>query len=96
MYKAKWLSKNREIACKVITVPSDKRHLEESFKKEVTANAELSGTFFLKTYGYTVQERSSNIRQCMLVMEFMSRGSLSNVLKQKHMAHTIVLQRTMD
>jgi serine/threonine protein kinase len=93
VYKAKWLSKNRQVACKVINVPPGTEHLEKSFRKELAAYAELSGPNILKTYGYNVQELSKGIRKCTLVMEFMHRGSLSDVLKQ---AEKISLRRKVE
>lgn len=83
VYKAQWLSKNRQVACKVISVPPDHQHREKSFQKELAAYAELSGPYILKTFGFNTQELSTGIRKCMLVMEFMPRGSLSSVLRQK-------------
>ena len=93
VYKAKWLSKNRQVACKVISVQPDHEHLEKSFRKELAAYAELSGPYILKTYGYNIQELSNGIRKCMLIMEFMPRGSLSNVLRQKE---KIPLRRKLE
>ncbi len=93
VYKAKWLSKDRHVACKVIIVTPEHAHLEKSFRKELDAYAELSGPYILKTYGYNIQELSNGIRKCMLVMEFMHRGSLSSVIKQKE---KISLRRKLE
>ncbi len=93
VYKAKWLSKNRQVACKIINVRPENEHLEKSFRKELAAYAELSSPYILKIYGYNVQELSNGIRQCMLVMEFMPRGSLSSVLRQKE---KIPLRRKLE
>jgi serine/threonine protein kinase len=68
-------------------------HLEKSFRKELAAYAELSGPYILKTYGYNIQQLSNGIRKCMLVMEFMPRGSLTNVLRQKE---KITLRRKLQ
>jgi len=93
VYKAKWLSKNRQVACKVISVTPEQQHLEKSFRKELAAYAELSGPYILKTYGYNIQQLPNDVRKCMLVMEFMPRGSLSRVLRQKE---KIPLRRKLE
>jgi serine/threonine protein kinase len=68
----------------VLTIPPDKQHLEKSFLRELTAYNELSGAYILKLYGFAIQEdETTGIRKCLLVMEFMSRGSLANVIKQE-------------
>ena len=82
MYKGRWLSKNRLVACKVISVPPDKKHLEKSFRKELAAYMELSGPYILRTFGYNIENLPSGIQKCTLIMEYMHRGSLSRVLKQ--------------
>jgi serine/threonine protein kinase len=83
VYKAKWLSKNRLIACKVINARPEHIHHEKSFRKELAAYAELSGPYILKTYGYNIEQLDDDTRKCTLVMEYMPRGSLTNVLRQK-------------
>jgi serine/threonine protein kinase len=95
VHKAQWLSKNRLVACKVITVPrtNDAEVLEKSFMKEVAAYAELSGAYILKTYGFTASKHGQNKRY-MIVMEYMSRGSLSNVIKEG--GDKISLRRKLD
>lgn len=59
------------------------KHHETSFRKELAAYAELSGPFILKTHGYNIEQLSNGVRRCALIMEFMSRGSLTSVLHQK-------------
>lgn len=86
VFKSKWLSKDIQVACKIIsTKVDDAEQLLKSFIKEIEAYNELSGAFILKIYGYAVQGSASNEdeAQCALIMEFMSRGSLMTVVKQK-------------
>ncbi|CAF3178172.1 unnamed protein product [Rotaria socialis] len=95
VFKAKWISKNRPVACKVITVPraSGAEVLEKSFLKELAAYAELSGAYILKTYGFAAYKQGQN-KQYILVMEYMAQGSLSNVIKEK--GKKISLRRKLD
>ena len=93
MHIAKWLSRNRQVACKVIRVPPDNLHLEKSFRKELAAYAELSGPYVLKLYGYNIQTLSDGTQKCMLIMEYMSRGNLASVLKQ---TEKISLRRKLE
>ncbi|CAF3635308.1 unnamed protein product [Rotaria sp. Silwood1] len=81
--KAKWLSKNRQVACKVIRVTPQRCHLEESFRKELAAYAELSGAFILKTFGYGDRMLDKGVKECYLITEFMQRGSLSDVIHNR-------------
>ena len=83
------------MACKVIDVPrlSQAERLEKSFLKEIAAYAELSGPYILKIFGFT----GSNQERCkryMLIMEYMARGSLSSLIKEK--GDTISLRRKVD
>ena len=82
MYEGKWLSKNRRVACKVISATPDRVHLEHSFRKELEAYAKLTSPDILEIYGYNIEEVSAGLRKCTLIMEYMQRGSLSAVLKQ--------------
>ncbi|CAF3586255.1 unnamed protein product [Rotaria sp. Silwood1] len=95
VYKAKWISKKRSVACKVINVPrsNDADRLEKSFLKEIAAYAELSGAYILKTYGFTAS-RYGQGKRYMLIMEYMSRGSLSNLIQEK--GDKISLRRKLD
>ncbi|CAF1163336.1 unnamed protein product [Rotaria sordida] len=95
VYKAKWISKKHPVACKVITVrnSSDADRLEKSFLKEIAAYAELSGAYILKTYGFTAS-RYGQGKRYMLVMEYMSRGNLTNLIKEK--GDKISLRRKLD
>ncbi|CAF1296310.1 unnamed protein product [Rotaria sordida] len=81
--KAKWLSKNRQVACKVIRVTPQRCHLEESFRKELAAYAELSGAFILKTFGYGDRMLDNGVKECYLITEFMHRGSLTDVIHNR-------------
>lgn len=78
------MSKNRSVACKIIAVPNTNQiHvLEKSFFKELSAYIELSGGYILKTYGYAMT-REGDKKAYMIITEFMARGSLANVLKDK-------------
>lgn len=89
------MSKNRSVACKVIDVPPSKNaeQLEKSFLKELSAYAELSGAYILKTYGFAASKYGQSKRY-MLIMEYMSQGSLSKVIKEK--GNTISLRRKLD
>ena len=82
MHKARWISKNRLVACKVITVTNLKNAeiLEKSFLKEIAAYAELSGAYILKTYGFAACKQGQK-KIYMIIMEYMSRGSLANVIE---------------
>ncbi|CAF4449090.1 unnamed protein product [Rotaria sp. Silwood2] len=84
VYKARWISKNRPVACKIIVVPDSKEpsSLEKSFAKELSAYIELSGGYILKTYGYAAG-RQENKSIYMIIMEYMPRGSLTSVIKSK-------------
>ncbi|CAF0838901.1 unnamed protein product [Adineta steineri] len=95
VHKAKWLSKKRVVACKVILVPrtSNAEILQKSFLKEIAAYAELSGAYILKTYGFAVA-RNEKGKIFMLIMEFMSRGSLKNLIQEK--GNKISLRRKLD
>jgi serine/threonine protein kinase len=94
VYKAKWISKNRQVACKVLTVPPDKQHLEKSFLRELAAYNEVSGAYILKLYGFAIQsDKTTGIRKYLLIMEFMSRGSLAHVIKQEQ---KISLRRKLE
>ena len=56
--------------------------LEKSFLKEIEAYAELSGAYILKTYGFAACKQGQK-KIYMILMEYMSRGSLSNVIEAK-------------
>ena len=95
MHEAKWLSKNRRVACKVIVVPPTPQaaHLEKSFLKEMAAYAELSGAYILKIYGFAAGLQGSS-KVFMLLMEFMSRGSLARVIDKG--GNKLSLRRKLD
>ncbi|CAF0921093.1 unnamed protein product [Didymodactylos carnosus] len=86
VYKSKWLSKNRVVACKVLTVPlfDDASERLKSFMKELAAYRELSGAYILKIFGYCNQTLlDGKGTKYMLILEYMERGSLTDVLNQK-------------
>ncbi|CAF3736675.1 unnamed protein product [Rotaria sp. Silwood1] len=84
VYKAKWTSRNRDVACKLISIQPTQIHLFQSFQRELAAYNELSGAYILKLYGYALKKPQSvtDDMQCALIMEYMSRGSLSTVIKE--------------
>ncbi len=84
MYRAIWLPKNRQVACKVTTVTGSNPNLEKAFQQELAVYAELSGTYILKTFGYGEQEYNNNTKDVYLITEYMNRGSLSNVIENPH------------
>ena len=94
VYKAKWLSKNREVACKMIRVTPHQRHLEESFRKELAAYAELSGAYILKTFGYGDRMLGNGAKECFLITELMHRSSLADVIH--HRGEKISLRRKLS
>ncbi|UJR14449.1 hypothetical protein I4U23_001446 [Adineta vaga] len=95
VYKAKWLSKKRPVACKLILVPPtvNAEILEKSFLKEIAAYTELSGAYILKTYGFSAGIHEKG-KVYMLIMEYMSRGSLASLIKDK--GNQISLRRKLD
>ncbi|CAF1228062.1 unnamed protein product [Adineta steineri] len=84
VHKARWISKNRQVACKIINVHDSHRgnQLEKSFFRELAAYMELSGGYILKTYGYGLLKQNST--KYMIITEYMARGSLATVLKNKN------------
>ena len=88
---AKWKSKNKEVACKIIEVSSNSqtsKDLQRSFILELAAYRELSGPYILRTYAYAMNQiPASRIRsattQYMILMELMARGSLQNLLENQ-------------
>ncbi|CAF0897368.1 unnamed protein product [Rotaria sordida] len=95
VFKARWLSKKHRVTCKAITLlkTDDTDVLEKSFLKDLAAYAELSGTYILKTYGYATLIQGENIKY-MVIMEYMSRGSLSKVIKEN--GSQLSLRRRLD
>lgn len=83
------------MACKVVQVPATKEaeRLERSFLKELGAYSELSGAYILKTFGFAAARQGPN-KIYMLIMEFMSRGSLSSVIKKE--GTKLSLRRKLD
>ncbi|CAF1345089.1 unnamed protein product, partial [Didymodactylos carnosus] len=95
VYKATWLSKNRVVACKVITAPANlSEGLFKSFLKELAAYTELSGAYILKTYGYTQTELADGVNEYRLIMEFMEKGSLQSLIEKPD--YGISLRRKLD
>ncbi len=93
VYKAKWLSKNRQVACKVLTVSSDRENVYKSFVQELGAYNELSGAYILKLYGYACEQSAKDgVQKFTLVMEYMGQGSLTNVIQ----ANKISLRQKLE
>lgn len=95
VHKGIWISKKRPVACKVISVPKtpEAEVLEKSFLKEISAYAELSGAYILKIYGFTASRQGTK-KQYMLIMEYMSNGSLTSVIQEK--SEKLSLRRRLD
>lgn len=83
VYKSKWISKDRIVACKVIRTSDGMDYVRQSFQKEVSAYAELSGPYIIRTYGFYKQKLPNGHENHGLIMEFMQRGSLTAVLREK-------------
>ncbi|CAF3376096.1 unnamed protein product [Rotaria socialis] len=84
VYKAKWISRNQQVACKVFDVLLNPQ-LIKSFVEELSAYNELSGAYILKLYGYvhhTLPDSNGGV-QCMLIMENMNKGSLTSVIQKE-------------
>ncbi|CAF3664815.1 unnamed protein product [Rotaria sordida] len=88
VYKSRWLSKNRQVACKILNVPPDRLDLYESFLRELGAYNELSGAYILKLYGYAheLPKYNGGVHKCALIMEYMGQGSLKNVIQNKKLS----------
>ncbi|CAF0862387.1 unnamed protein product [Didymodactylos carnosus] len=85
VFKGRWLSSKRTVACKVITIPSSTQFSERkrSFFKELAAYTELSGAYILKIYGYVHQQAvHGKGEKYMLIMEYMAKGSLRTVITE--------------
>jgi serine/threonine protein kinase len=95
VFKGRWISKKRQVACKVITVSKTKNAevLEKSFLKELSAYVELSGAYILKTYGFAAFKQDEN-KHYMLIMEYMSRGNLTSLIKEQ--GDQLTLRRRVD
>lgn len=97
VYKAKWISRNQQVACKVFDVLLNP-DLIESFVKELSAYNELSGAFILKLYGYVhhIPNHSNDGVQCMLIMEYMSKGSLTSVIHKEKLSYITKLSMALN
>jgi len=67
---------------------SNSSELQRSFLLELAAYRELSGPYILRTFAYATRDLPANrvrglTTQFMIVMEFMGRGSLQNVLENE-------------
>ena len=96
--KARWRSKNRQVACKIIEVSGTSKEsidLQRSFLQELAAYREVSGPYILRTFAYSKQShpRRVNTDQLMIIMELMERGSLQNLLDNE--PHQLSLRRKL-
>jgi serine/threonine protein kinase len=99
---ANWKSKHRQVACKIIEIDGNSttsNDLQRSFLLELAAYRELSGPYILRTYAYATRELPANRihgpkTQFMILMEFMGRGSLQNLLEKE--PHKLSLRRKLS
>ena len=88
VYKAKLKNlDNKVVACKVISIGSnlnsdDLSLLYKSYVRELEGYNELKGVNILKMIGHC-QQIFANTTNYMIVTEFMSKGSLANLLKNE-------------
>ncbi|CAF4706601.1 unnamed protein product [Rotaria sp. Silwood1] len=97
VYQAKWISRNQQVACKVFDVLLNPL-LIESFVKELSAYNELSGAYILKLYGFVhhTPTNSNGGVQCMLIMEYMSKGSLTTVIEKEKISYITKLNIALN
>ena len=68
--------------------------LEKSVLRELAAYTEISGAYILKLFGFAMQTDPVNkTRKFLLIMEFMSRGSLTSLIKREE---KISLRRKLE
>lgn len=66
----------------------------KSVLRELAAYTEISGAYILKLFGFAVQiDPANKTRKILLIMEFMSRGSLTSVIKSEQ---KISLRRKLE
>ena len=87
VYKARLLPNNKIVACKTITYNSrmkangkSLKTFLQSFLRELTAYNELNSNFIIKSYGHCLENTSDEVN-CYLVMEYMEKGSLADVIR---------------
>ena len=85
VYLSKLKNTGELVACKIINLTSTKANplaLYESYLKELYAFKELKGVNILKMIGHSkIVEK--NVMNMMIVTEFMSKGSLADVIKKE-------------
>ena len=100
---AKWKSRNREVACKIIEIgksaSSISDDLQRSFLHEIAAYRELSGPYIVRSYAYATSDLPATRihgpkTQLMILMELMGRGSLQNLLEKE--ANQLSLRRKLS
>lgn len=89
VYKAKLLPSNKIVACKIITYNPMMEHfgktmdmLLQSYIREFSAYNELNSNYIVKMYGHCFESINKEMK-FYLLMEYMEKGSLANVLKNE-------------
>jgi serine/threonine protein kinase len=85
VYLSKLKNTGELVACKVITLTSDKAKsltLYESYLKELYAFKELKGVNILKMIGHSRKD-TINAFNMMIITEFMGKGSLADVIEKE-------------
>lgn len=93
VFQARSKTLDRIVACKIIKInkiedPAYKLlgvtsiKLYKSYFQELNAYKELKGVNILKMFGYCIQELSDG-QNLMIITEYMSRGSLTNLLENE-------------
>ncbi|CAF1007400.1 unnamed protein product [Adineta ricciae] len=96
VYKAKWKSKNRVVACKCIVLKPDgsSKQTADMIIKEIYGYVKCAGLFILPFYGYFYDIPSLSSARFFIVMEYMSNGSLTNFLQKEY--HRLTLRRKLS
>lgn len=100
VYKAKWSSKTgrHQVACKVLHMPAtaNAQRLEESFLRELSAYAEVNGAYILKMFGFCSFQNENGSTTYYLVTEYMTKGSLTNVIYNVQQHERISLRQKLS
>ncbi|CAF0776104.1 unnamed protein product [Didymodactylos carnosus] len=81
VFKGKWLSRNKTIACKLIFM--DNLDIKNSFEHEQFTYQEVTGFSILKYYGCCSSIFLNHREAKMLILNFMANGNLADVLANK-------------
>jgi serine/threonine protein kinase len=88
VYKALWASKNTTVACKCIDIAlvanSNIKSKIYAFAAELAAYIKCQGLYIVPTYGCSVELLSSTNLRLIILMEYMPRGSLTNLLQKEY------------